>query len=126
MDPSIKWVGDTFQNGFAGPRNKYIHTVGNTGTVKFVPTANSEGYTGLFKGADHAIIRMSLAIQPDQTKTTAAGADGNFAPGIGLKFLRDGMPSGNLVAMYSVDGQPSWNFFEFPFSNHIQDPKGAG
>ena len=38
---------------------------------------------------------------------------------MGLKFLRDGMDSASLVAMYSVDGQPSWNFFLNDFSNHI-------
>lgn len=38
---------------------------------------------------------------------------------MGLKFLRDGMDSVNLVAMYSVDGQDSWNFFKNDFSNHI-------
>ena len=27
-----------------------------------------------------------------------------LAPGMGLKFLRDGMDSASLVAMYSVDG----------------------
>lgn len=40
-------------------------------------------------------------------------------PGMGLKFLRDGMQSANLVSMYSVNGQPSWNFFANDFSNHI-------
>ena len=40
---------------------------------------------------------------------------------MGLKFLRDGMDSASLVAMYSVDGQPSWNFFLNDFSNHIPD-----
>jgi hypothetical protein len=126
MDPSVKWVGDTFQNGWAGPRNKYIHTVGDTATIKFVPVTNNEGYTGCFRGVDHGIIRLSAAIQPDYTKTTAAGADGNFVPGFGLKFLRSGVPSGNLVAMFSVDGQKSWNFFENDFSNHIPDPVGSG
>jgi hypothetical protein len=38
---------------------------------------------------------------------------------MGLKFLRDGMDSASLVAMYSVDGQDSWNFFKNDFSNHI-------
>ena len=38
---------------------------------------------------------------------------------MGLKFLRDGMDSVNLVAMNSVDGQESWNFFKNDFSNHI-------
>jgi len=92
MLPSLQWVGDTFENGLFGPRNKYIHTVGNTATVKFTPVSNNEGYTGIFaSGADHALIRLSLAKQPDQTKTTAAEALDNFIPGFGLKFLRDGV-----------------------------------
>ena len=33
---------------------------------------------------------------------------------IGLKIFRDGCHSGNMVAMYSVDGQHSWNFFRYP------------
>ena len=41
------------------------------------------------------------------------------APGMGLKFLRDGMHSANLVAMYSVNGQESWNFFKNDFTTHI-------
>jgi len=51
-----------------------------------------------------------MAGQPSATKTT---------PGFGLKFLRDGMDSSNLVAMFSVEGQESWNFFANDFSNHI-------
>ena len=38
---------------------------------------------------------------------------------MGLKFLRDGMDSANLVAMYSVNGQDSWNFFKNDFTTHI-------
>ena len=41
------------------------------------------------------------------------------APGIGLKFLRDGVDSANMMAMFSVEGQESWNFFKNNFSNHI-------
>jgi len=54
-----------------------------------------------------------------QKKTTAKGAEGNYVPGFGIKFLRDGVPSANLVAMYGVDGQASWNYFKHDFSNHI-------
>jgi hypothetical protein len=61
MDPSLQFVGDTFQDGLFGPRKKLIHSVGSVAQVKFVPTANQEGYTGLFKGADHGLIRLSLA-----------------------------------------------------------------
>eukprot|EP00347_Sterkiella_histriomuscorum_P015747 403355834 len=123
MMPSLKWVGDTFENGWLGVRSKYIHTVGNTATCKWTPVSNSEGYTGIFKsGSDHGIIRLSAAKQPDYTKTKATEALDNFMPGFGLKFLRDGVSSGNLVAMYGVDGAESWNFFKMDFSNHIPDP----
>jgi len=55
---------------------------------------------------------MSLAAQPDpEVKKTT--------PGFGLKFLRDGVDSGNLVAMYAVVGYESWNFFQRNFSNHV-------
>ena len=46
---------------------------------------------------------MSLAVEPLP--------DYNV-PGMGLKFLRDGRDSANLVAMYSLKGQKSWNFFK--------------
>ena len=45
-------------------------------------------------------------------------------PGMGLKFLRDGMDSANFVAFNSVNGQNSYNFFEKDWSNHI--PKAEG
>ena len=58
---------------------------------------------------------MSLAKEPNTKKDPL----GNFAPGFGLKFLRDNQPSASMVAMFSVDGQDSWNFFKNDFSNHI-------
>ena len=122
MSPSISWVGDTFENGWFGVRNKYIHTVGNTGMVKYTVAPNNEGYTGIFaSGADHGVIRLSAAKKYDTTKSTAAEAYDNFTPGFGLKFLRDGVHSGDLVAMYGVNGFDSWNFFKMDFSNHIPD-----
>lgn len=62
MSPSLKWTGDTFENGWLGPRTKYIHTVGNTASVKFVHAPNGAGYTGIFEGAENGIIRLSCAI----------------------------------------------------------------
>jgi hypothetical protein len=39
---------------------------------------------------------------------------------MGLKFLRDGIDSANLVSMWSVAGQANdWNFFSNIFFNHI-------
>lgn len=45
---------------------------------------------------------------------------------MGLKFLRDGVDSGNLVSMYSVDGQPGdWNFFSKDFSTVLAAATGV-
>ena len=92
-------------------RGKFIHSVGVVGTVE-LQSVGSHPYTGVFTGSSNAIIRMSMAAKPDpaEKKTT---------PGIGLKFLRDGIDSGNMVAMFGVDGQESWNFFKNNFTNHI-------
>jgi hypothetical protein len=112
MVPSFSTPGDEMPKGqLYGTRSKYIHTVGSVGKVKLVSTGNHP-YTGIFKGADHGYARLSLAAQPNPKAL-------NTGPGMGLKFLRDGIDSANLVAMYSVDGQESWNFFKNDFSNHI-------
>lgn len=69
-------------------------------------------YSGIFKGATNGYVRLSLAKEPVTTVQETA-------PGMGLKFLRDGIDSANLVAMYSVNGQDSWNFFKNDFTTHI-------
>ena len=77
-----------------------------------IAKSSTSRWTTLITGSQHVIIRMSLAKQPDPQQLQTA-------PGIGLKFLRDGVASGNMVAMFSVDGQQSWNFFKNNFTNHI-------
>ena len=121
MNPTFKTPGDTMPKGSLWPhklRRKYIHSVGVHGKVKFVSTG-THPYTGIFKGADHGIIRLSSAAEP-----VVGGQP--LAPGMGLKFLRDGEDSANLVAMYSVNGTPDdWNFFSKDFFNHIGSASGA-
>jgi len=119
MDPTFDHVSDTFP--FL--RKKLIHTVGVIAQGELVVDP-ANPYTGIFEGASNVLIRLSSAKSPDFTKTTAAGADDNFTPGMSLKFLRDGIPSVNLMAMYGVNGFPSWNFFFKDFSNHIPAAKG--
>lgn len=120
MCPVFESVGDELPwEGivFHGHRKKLIHTVGVVGKVEW-KSVGSHPYTGVFTGAQNCLIRMSLASQPDpeEKKTT---------PGFGLKFLRDGVDSGNFVAMDSVDGQESWNFFLRNFTNNIPSPSLA-
>jgi|ERR1719318_202237 len=103
--------------GFYQWRKKYIHTVGTVGKVEW-RNLGDHPYTGIFQGAKQGVVRFSLAKEPSTSSN-------NTAPGLGLKFLRNGMDSANLVAMYSVNGQESWNFFKNNFTNHIPPVEGA-
>lgn len=110
---------NTFEGSDVMPvqRKKYIHSVGWTGPVRFESNGGHE-YTGLFQGAEHGIIRFSAATQ--------FGLTGKITPGFGLKLLRDGQPSGNLVAMPSLDGQPcsEENLFSRNYTTKIPFPSG--
>jgi len=83
MMPSFDTRGDEMLCGgwFGGCRKKLIHSVGVTGKVKFI-AADSE-FDGLFKGADNGLIRFSSAVAPKKGSQP-------LAPGLALKFLRDG------------------------------------
>ena len=118
MNPTFDAPGDELPSqGLWGTRSKYIHTVGATGVVKF-NLDPSNPFSGMFKQADEGIIRFSAAVEPSNKQP--------LAPGLGLKFLRDGQDSANLVSMYSVDGQPGdWNFFSNEFKNWIKAPAGG-
>jgi len=99
--------GDAMKTDWTGTRKKLIHSVGVTGQVKFVPA--NKHYSGIFQGSDYGIIRLSSAAKP-----TKSGQP--LAPGMGLKFFRDGMDSSNLVSMFSLDGQQGeWDFFAHDF-----------
>lgn len=117
MKPTFEKKGDAMPGGMLwGTRTKYIHSIGVVGKVIF-KSYEPHPFTGIFKGASHGIIRFSSAAAPSETQA--------LTPGFGLKFLRDGVDSANLVAMYSVDGQPgNWNFFAHDFNNHIASPSG--
>jgi len=94
MEPSFDTKGDALPSGILGTRRKYIHSVGAVGKVSFRPANNTFNFSGIFHGADYGLIRLSSALEPKDY----------IAPGMGLKFLRDGMDSANLVSMYSVNG----------------------
>jgi len=117
MAPTFTTKGDQMPKELLGlkTRTKYIHSVGTVGKVKFVSNGNHP-FTGVWEGAQHGIVRLSSAAKPSD----------HLAPGLGLKFLRDGVDSADLVAMYGVNGTPGdWNFFEKDFTNHIKAAKGA-
>ena len=99
MKTSLEWVGDTVESSWLGKRDKNLHTVGVVASVKYVPVPNNEGYTGVFEGADHGVIRFSTGPQPDYTRKNASQAFENFGPGFALKLLRDGVVSANILTL---------------------------
>ncbi|KAL6052660.1 hypothetical protein QOT17_018455 [Balamuthia mandrillaris] len=116
MDVTFDTVADDmpYQYFNLTRREKLIHSVGATGLFKWKSIGN-HNYTGLFQGADYGVIRLSAAAKPDPSSSHP------LAPGMALKFLRDGVPSANFVAMFALTGQNCTNFFEHDFTNHVPD-----
>jgi len=115
MSPTMDTVGDNMpQQGLLGveTRPKLIHSQGSVVPVKYTADPGNT-YTGIFQGADYGLLRLSEAKQADPT------AEYFFVPGFGLKFLRTGISSANLVAMYALFGQASYNPFAHDFTNHV-------
>lgn len=89
---------------------KAIHAHGSVAKIKFIPSTNTP-LTGLFKGVDFGLVRLSVTGDPQ---------DRGFAPGLAMKFLVDGHPSENFSALVSLDGQGNnYNLFANEFSNIV-------
>jgi hypothetical protein len=93
-------------------RKKLIHTVGAIAQGIWV-AANGTQYTGIFgSGCKNVVLRFSAAAKPDVSGPT-------FVPGISVKCFRDGRHSGNVMALYSLTGQKSYNPFKHDLTNHV-------
>jgi len=91
-------------------RYKLIHTVGAVAKAQFVWVDNP--YTGMFKSAKNLVMRLSAAAAPDAT---------NLTPALSIKALRDGIPSGNIIGMFELDGWTQLNYFQDMMCTHIAD-----
>ena len=95
-------------------RQKFVHGVG--AVCKFTLDIHDSPYTGLFKnGVQTGIIRIGSALD------IADGA--GLMPGAGIKFLRTGKSSGNIVV--SLELKKSYNIFDpelYPMYNHLLGP----
>src|SRR5690606_33458375 len=114
LNVTFKELGDTLPEG----RRKLIFSVGAVAKAKFIKTNNSP-YTGILEGSNNMLIRLSVAREPKVKEITPQSALGNFIPGMSIKFLVDGLPSTNLVALQSTSGQESWNFFKQPLTSQF-------
>ena len=114
-DFTMEHFGDEMQRG----RRKFIHQTGLVARVRFDTRGYEDhAFTGIFgNGAQNCILRCSMA-----RRTKAGSADEVTAtPGIAIKFFRSGCHSGNVLAMYGVDGQHSWNFFRYPLRTAVEE-----
>jgi len=119
MDTSFDFVGDDMPHqGLFNleVRKKLIHSVGAVVEARYVSL--NKTYSGIFRsGCQNVLLRFSIA---QQAVTEGPGA--GIAPGIALKFMRDGVPSANVFAMYSLLGQSNnFNFFKHDLSSHVPD-----
>jgi len=95
MKPTLYTKGDVLpEQGFPlfNRRIKPIHPVGVIGKVSLVSDGNHP-FTGIFEGADSGILRLSSAWEPTTFHVKP------MEPGMGLKFVRSGVDSANLVAV---------------------------
>jgi len=103
-----------FKDVLPAGRVKVIHGVGAICQFR-LDIAHDSPYTGLFApGPQDGFIRMGGAITWDKTSK-------GYPPGMGFKFARTGVPSGNFLALVSVDAAV-FNFFKMNFSNHVAPP----
>jgi hypothetical protein len=95
-------------------REKGIHSVGTICKFDFA-VANDSPYTGLLApgSKSEGLLRMGPALEV----TKSSG----LVPGLGIKLLRGGVPSGNFVALVTLNplDDDNYNFFSEDFSNHI-------
>jgi len=105
------WVtGHVQSDTMPDDRYKLIHTVGAIAKAQFVWVDNP--YTGMFKSAKNALVRLSAASQPDAT---------NLTPALSIKVLRDGIPSANTIAMYELSGWSQLNWFQDLLCTHVAE-----
>jgi hypothetical protein len=77
--------------------------------VQFV--ADDSEYTGIFKGSDCGLLRLSVTGDP---------SDRGFAPGLAWKTFVDSKPSENVSALYTLSGQGNnQNFFANELSQYV-------
>lgn len=114
LKQSVDTVFDNFAPEMPSGRVKAIHSRGVHCKIKF--DVGSSPYTGLLgRGSHEGFIRMG----------PAADLELGMTPGVGFKFLRSGVHSGDFVAMWSTAGGQSNNFFASNMSNHVPPAEGA-
>lgn len=96
-------------------RVKVIHPTGVSSLFKLNVTNPDHPYTGSFRGTDYGILRISevATVSPDLVPSAS----------MGLKFLRDGVDSGNIFSLHAFEGHPdTYNFLKPVYNTHVDIP----
>lgn len=99
-------------------RVKSLHAKGVVGSVEWVSYENHE-YTGLFKGAEYGVVRLSDAmflfddIEDNQM----------FSPSAAIKFFVSEHQSMNIMSQVSFDGIEDPYFFAEDMTTHMKRPE---
>mmetsp|Transcript_9638 Transcript_9638/g.9434 ORF Transcript_9638/g.9434 Transcript_9638/m.9434 type:complete len:343 (-) Transcript_9638:506-1534(-) len=81
------------------------------------------GFTGVFKSAEHGIIRLSSALQPVSGLPSFMGkiSKSKIFPQVAIKVFRSGQNSANLLFGSKKIGQEENNFFEKALSTSLSE-----
>lgn len=110
LDQTWRLTSDEMPEG----RVKFLRPFGTAATFEMETLASSP-YSGVLKGSEKVLGVMRFSNVGAEDKS-------GFVPGVAFKFLVDGKPSGNTMAMWSmlpqkVEGKDDRNFFKFPMRN---------
>jgi len=115
LSESIQTTFDGMWDYMPNGRIKYIHSVGMVCMVDLSITSSK--YTGIFqKGDAYGFLRLGSASEITNSSGTT--------PGIGMKFMRSGVPSANFVLLHSLDPVSDYNMFGYNQSNHVSPLTG--
>jgi hypothetical protein len=133
VDPLFEGVDfnnifDRFSDERPANFHRFFHFSGIVASVKF-EASEGTSFTGLFKGADHGVLRFSPLAPLLAEGYLVNYFMGTFLFSFGLKLFRDGMHSGNFVVGDSAKGfgdfgssrniwtKPDFNIFSRPLDN---------
>ena len=107
---SFDFIGDEMPPN----RVKILHPTGTCALFKYEAFDNHP-FTGSFKGTDYGILRIS--------EVGVVGEEHVPSTSMGLKFLRDGVDSGNAFSLHAFEGHPdTYNFLGVTYNTHVDLP----
>lgn len=124
MGSSMRTPFDTHWDVLPEGRTKVIHSQGVHCEFE-LDVADGSPYTGLFAaGTSKGIMRMGSATSLDKLGhgLPMGSATSLVFPGLAIKFLRDGVHSGNFVTLRLGGAAPGFKFFDAELTKIVNPP----